>query len=74
MKFSFKMQVRIYILNFILNVKVCCNKQYTCWIHNRLGKGVRNVIPSCALWEIPNKSLSQDNKHANFVESAIDMN
>ena len=24
-------------------------KQYTFWVHNYLGKGVRKVIPSCAL-------------------------
>ena len=24
-------------------------KQYTFWVHNYLGKGVRKVIPSCAV-------------------------
>ena len=27
-------------------------KQYIWWIYNILGKGVRNVIPSCAVWAI----------------------
>ena len=25
-----------------------CYKQFTWWVHIRLGKGVREVIPSCA--------------------------
>ena len=27
-------------------------KQYTWWVHNRLGKGVRKVIPACAVKKI----------------------
>ena len=27
-------------------------RQYTWWIHNRLGRGVRKTIPSCAIWAI----------------------
>ena len=27
-------------------------RQYTWWVHNRLCKGIRKVIPSCAIWAI----------------------
>ena len=30
-------------------------KQYTFWVHNYNGKGVRKVIPLCAVWKIRNE-------------------
>ena len=27
-------------------------RQYTRWVHNRLGRGIRKAIPSCAIWAI----------------------
>ena len=24
--------------------------QYTMWVHNRWGKGIGKIIPSCAIW------------------------
>ena len=47
-------------------------KQYTFWVHNRLGKGIRMVIPSCAVWRIRNKFSSKDNKYVPFTESIED--
>ena len=44
-------------------------KQYTWWVHNNLGKGVRKVIPSCAVWAIRNNYPSKDGKYIPFVES-----
>lgn len=34
------------------NMRFSGYKQYTFWIHNKLGKGVRRVIPSCVVWAI----------------------
>ena len=44
-------------------------KQYTWWVHNNLGKGVRKVIPSCAVWTIRNNYPSKDGKYISFMES-----
>ena len=47
-------------------------KQFSWWIHNQLGKGVRKVIPSCALWSIREKYPSADGSHIPFKESRDD--
>ena len=47
-------------------------KQFSWWIHNRLGKGVRKVIPSCTLWSIREKYASADGSYIPFKESRDD--
>ena len=49
-------------------------KQYTFWVHNYLGKGVRKVIPSCAVWKIRNNYKSEDDNYVPFMESKEDEN
>ena len=44
-------------------------KQFTWRVHNNLGKGVRKVIPSCAVWAIKNAYPSPDEKYIPFMES-----
>ena len=44
-------------------------KQHTWWVHNNLRKGVRKVIPSCAVWAIRNNFPSKDGKYILFMES-----
>ena len=41
-------------------------------INNRLGKGVRKVIPSCALWSIREKYPSANGSCIPFKESRDD--
>ena len=48
------------------------HKQFSWWIHNRLGKGVRKVIPSCTLWSIREKYPSADGSYMSFKESHED--
>lgn len=47
-------------------------KQYTWWIHNYLGKGVRKVIPSCAVWGIRDAFPSENNAYVPFMERKDD--
>ena len=45
-------------------------RQFTWWVHNRLGKGVRRVIPSCAIWAIRDKYPQENNLYESFRESS----
>ena len=47
-------------------------KQFSRWIHNRLGKGVRKVIPLCALWSIREKNPSAYGNYIPFKDSRHD--
>ena len=49
-------------------------KQCTWWLHNRLGKGVRKVIPACAVKEVRENYPSEDGKYIPYVESTEDEN
>ena len=46
-------------------------KQYTKWIHNGLGKGMRKVIPYCTIWAIRNYFPSENQEDTPFTESNI---
>ena len=43
--------------------------QYFWWIHKRLGKGVRKMIPSCTIWTIRNSFPSENQEYTPFIES-----
>ena len=47
-------------------------KQYTLWAHGKLGKSVRKVIPSCALWKIREKFSSETKEYVPFSEGTLD--
>lgn len=50
-------------------------RMFTWWVHNRLGRGVRKVIPSCAIWAIRNAYPEADNMHyVPFQEAKDEMN
>ena len=41
---------------------------FTWWVHNRLGKGVRKVIPSCAVWTIRDTFPEESGIYVPFQE------
>ena len=49
-------------------------KQYTWCVHNRLGIGVRKVIPACAVKKIRENYPSEDGKYIPFMENTEDDN
>ena len=49
-------------------------RQFTWWVYNRLGKGVRRVIPSCAIWAIRDKYPDSSDNYAPFNEAAEEEN
>lgn len=52
-----------------ISLRYAAYRQFTWWIHNRLGKGVRRVIPSCAIWAIRETYPDQNNIYIPFQEA-----
>ena len=49
-------------------------RQFTWWIHNQLGQGVRRVIPSCAIWAICDMYPEPNNNYVPFLEAREEEN
>ena len=49
-------------------------RQYTWWVHNHLGKGVRKVIPSCAIWAIRDVYPEQNKCYVPYHEARDELN
>ncbi len=43
-------------------------RQFTCWIHGKLGKGVRRVVPACVVKEIRNEFPNAADVYTGFSE------
>ena len=51
------------------SLRYAAYRMFTWWVHNRLGRGVRKVIPSCAIWAIRDAYPETDDiKYVPFQE------
>ena len=48
------------------NYRFSACKQYISWIYGRLGKRIREVIPSCVVWAIREKYPSENGEYVPF--------
>lgn len=56
----------LYFLDRVL--RLAGYRQFTWWIHTRLGKSVRLVIPSCAVWGIRDAYPDPSNTYTGFKD------
>ena len=49
-------------------------RQYSWWVHNHLWKGVRKVIPSCAIWAIRDTYPEHSGYYVPYQEAKDELN
>lgn len=65
---SYECKIFIKYNFFFSSFRYAGYKQFTWWVHNHLGFGVRKVIPSCAVWAIRETYPAPDGKYIPFME------
>ena len=65
---SYECKIFIKYNFFFSSFRYAGYKQFTWWVHNHLGFGVRKVIPSCAVWGISETYPAPDGKYISFME------
>ena len=57
------------VLLSLRNYRYASYKQFTWWIHSKLGKGVQKVIPSCVVWSIRKNYPSENGVYTDFKQA-----
>jgi hypothetical protein len=50
-------------------LRLAAYRQFTWWVHTKLGKAVRLVILSCAVWAIRHAYPDPDDNYTGFVDA-----
>ena len=60
----------IIVFTFFISYRYAAYRQFCWFIHSRLGKGVRRVIPSCVISKIRERYPSEDGIYTGFKEGS----
>ena len=74
--YFFVLAIEIQSCNALLlsfrNYRYASYKQFTWWIHSRLGKCVRKLIPCCVVWSIRKNYPSENGVYTDFKQAEND--
>ena len=60
--------ISLFLLSFNRTYRLVAYRAYTFWVHHRLGRRIRRVIPSCVVWRIRRKFPSPDNIYQGYQD------
>jgi hypothetical protein len=71
-QFNIIYYVIVRLINFYFKCRtwrLAAYRQFTYWVHQNLGQGVRRVVPACAVKIIHDQYPSDDGQYRGFLEA-----